>query len=316
RPAILHYVFGGDFFEFFVAVDGKDLWLMHHFLEPGEKIEELSMERLCEMVRRAAGFESLPVKILGVSPWVMSPAVSESWRRGRVFLAGDAAARLSPAGGLGLNTGLQGVWNLAWKIGEVAAGRAGEPLLETYEAERRPWALRLMGASNSNAEEIFTAVAAAMTGDWQRVREMAASSRRHIPDTSLDLGGAYEVGAFLADEPRPEEGGAMPGARVPHVPLAHGKSLVEFCGRGFLLVAGREGARWKDAQGLEALVNGMDIFGEGLESLLGIGPAGAVLVRPDGVVGARFSSGGEPALAAEALRKILNPPAPAPVLFP
>lgn len=56
----------------------------------------------------------------------------------KVFLAGDAAHVFPPAGGFGMNTGIQDVHNLAWKIAYVLGGRAGESLLETYDKERRP----------------------------------------------------------------------------------------------------------------------------------------------------------------------------------
>ena len=59
-------------------------------------------------------------------------------RVGRMFIAGDAAHIHSPFGGQGMNTGLQDVWNLAWKIDLVTRGRASEQLLDTYTLERRP----------------------------------------------------------------------------------------------------------------------------------------------------------------------------------
>ena len=55
-----------------------------------------------------------------------------------MFLAGDAAHVHSPAGGQGMNTGIQDAWNLGWKLALVARGLAGEALLDTYDAERRP----------------------------------------------------------------------------------------------------------------------------------------------------------------------------------
>ena len=312
RRAILHNVFGGEFFEFFVAVNGRDLWLMHHYLEPGEKPEEFSSERACELVRRASGFPDLEPEILGISPWVMSPSVARSWRVGRAFLTGDASARLSPAGGLGLNTGLQSAWNLAWKLGEVAAARACKSLLDTYELERKSWAVRLMNATNQNAEEIFAAVAAAVAKDWQRVKDIAKSSRRHTPDSALDLGGRYEAGAFVAEPGGDASPGAVPGARAPHVEMDGGRSLLEFFGSGFVLLAGREGQGWKQARGVQVLVNGEDFCADSFEVAYGIGAGGAALVRPDGVTGARFLQFCGSAEADKAMEKILKPTIPLP----
>ena len=68
------------------------------------------------------------------------------YRVGRVFLAGDAAHVHSPAGGMGMNTGIQDAYNLGWKLGAVLNG-AMEPLLDTYEQERMPIAASLLGIS-------------------------------------------------------------------------------------------------------------------------------------------------------------------------
>src|SRR5258707_8567589 len=78
------------------------------------------------------------VKVLGVSPWTTLADVATGWRCGSVFLAGDAAHRMTPAGGLGMNTGVQDAHNLAWKLAGVLQGWARPALLETYETERRP----------------------------------------------------------------------------------------------------------------------------------------------------------------------------------
>jgi 2-polyprenyl-6-methoxyphenol hydroxylase-like FAD-dependent oxidoreductase len=76
------------------------------------------------------------------------------FRQGAAFLVGDAAHVHSPVGGQGMNTGIQDAHNLACKIGDVLAGRAGEPYLDRYEAERRPVALRLV----TSTDRVFGAV--------------------------------------------------------------------------------------------------------------------------------------------------------------
>lgn len=72
----------------------------------------------------------------------MSAQIASSFRRGNVFLAGDAAHRFPPTGGLGMNTGIADAHNLAWKLAFVCRGEASSELLDTYEAERRPVAQR------------------------------------------------------------------------------------------------------------------------------------------------------------------------------
>ena len=75
---------------------------------------------------------------MDVSEWVMEGVVAERYRAGRVLLMGDACHRHPPTGGLGLNSGVQDAYNLCWKIAAVLAGRAGDGLLDSYEAERKP----------------------------------------------------------------------------------------------------------------------------------------------------------------------------------
>ncbi|MEV6159249.1 FAD-dependent monooxygenase [Nonomuraea sp. NPDC052129] len=85
-------------------------------------------------------------ELLWSSLYRVNIRLADSYRTGRVFLAGDAAHVHSPAGGQGLNTGVQDAYNLGWKLARVLAG-APEALLDTYEEERRPVAARVLGLS-------------------------------------------------------------------------------------------------------------------------------------------------------------------------
>jgi 2-polyprenyl-6-methoxyphenol hydroxylase-like FAD-dependent oxidoreductase len=75
----------------------------------------------------------------------LSHRQAEGYRRGRIFLAGDAAHIHSPAGAQGMNTGIQDAWNLGWKLALVARGVADDRLLDSYEAERWPIGRFLLG---------------------------------------------------------------------------------------------------------------------------------------------------------------------------
>ena len=70
--------------------------------------------------------------------WTLEGVLAEKFRAGRVFLAGDAAHRHPPTGGLGLTSAVQDVHNLCWKLKAVLDGKADDSLLNTYEAERKP----------------------------------------------------------------------------------------------------------------------------------------------------------------------------------
>lgn len=84
---------------------------------------------------------------VGEPEWTAAFAVrfgtAEAFRRGRCFLVGDAAHIMSPAGGQGMNTGVQDAVNLGWKLAAVVHGEAPDALLDTYETERRAAAVRV-----------------------------------------------------------------------------------------------------------------------------------------------------------------------------
>ena len=102
-----------------------DRWgfLVNSLKAQGYAPEDFTPERSAELVRLAAGVPDLPVKVLGVAPWVASAHVAEQYRHGRIFLAGDAAHEMPPTGGFGMNTGVQDVHNLCWKLALVLQDR-------------------------------------------------------------------------------------------------------------------------------------------------------------------------------------------------
>ena len=82
--------------------------------------------------------------------WTMTSQIADQFRQGRLFLAGDAAHRFPPAGGFGLNSGVQDAQNLAWKMAAIVNGDAQDALLDTYDPERRPVVERFAQQSVTN----------------------------------------------------------------------------------------------------------------------------------------------------------------------
>ncbi len=95
-------------------------------------------------------------KVNWFSTYHIAHRVTDHFRRGRAFLLGDAAHIHTPVGGQGMNTGIGDAINLAWKLQTVLAGRASDALLDTFEAERRAFALRLV----QTTDRFFNVVAA------------------------------------------------------------------------------------------------------------------------------------------------------------
>ena len=92
----------------------------------------------CGAIRAGAGIADLDVAIERIGAFSFAAQLADRFRDGNVFLAGDAAHRVTPRGGTGMNTAIRGGHDLGWKLGWVLRGWAGPELLDTYEAERRP----------------------------------------------------------------------------------------------------------------------------------------------------------------------------------
>lgn len=309
RRARLYNVLRNDGCEFFVAVNGTNRWLMHHFLQPGDAPEDFTPARLAEIIRAFSGRPEVPVRILGISPWVMSPKVAATFRQGPFFLVGDAAARLSLSGGLGLNTGLQSVHNLAWKLALVLKEHASPRLLDTYTAERLSAVNQTMQNTLGNTNEIFKAVEAAIAGDWVTVRTIAANSKRSGSNMGQDFGAHPPRGAFLPDgspftDPEDQRNTylpvARPGHRAPYFTLADGSAMFDHLSGDMALVVSNSPA-WQAA--LDSVANQYPSLPRprlldcahaadpnATRTLYGIDQSGMVLIRPDGIVGARFKS--------------------------
>ncbi len=147
-------------------------------------------------------------EVVAASTYRVQERVAESLRAGPVLLAGDAAHTHSPAGGQGMNTGIQDAGNLAWKLHAVLTGMAPDALLDTYHRERHPVACELVAFTARFAE------AAALT-------DPAACTRRNaLLAAAADTPGITDwIAAKLAQldigyTDEPDLGVPRPGARV------------------------------------------------------------------------------------------------------
>lgn len=112
--------------------------------EPAPSYDRDAVQRLLD----ERGPTDTPLRVDEVvqsSPYRVSTRLAQRFRAGRIFLAGDAAHVHSPAGGQGMNTGIQDAINLAWKLAAVLEGSDPPELLDTYDSERRPVAAGLLG---------------------------------------------------------------------------------------------------------------------------------------------------------------------------
>ncbi|WP_189878911.1 FAD-dependent monooxygenase [Streptomyces bluensis] len=200
---------------------GSDLWQFQSPIAPGAEPGVPSRELYQQLLDERAGAGSV---VLSGATWLSVYRVNvrmvEDYRKGRVLLAGDAAHVHSPAGGQGMNTGIQDAYNLGWKLAGVLVEGADPSLLDTYAAERIPVARTVLAASTEKMRRVV--------GQADRGSEDGlGTALSGIADGAMTtgLGIRYRTSPLTqhgAPEPAPEPGsepGSEPGPRLPHDPL-------------------------------------------------------------------------------------------------
>ncbi|KAK9675449.1 hypothetical protein RND81_11G007900 [Saponaria officinalis] len=145
RPGMLFFIFNTDAIGVLVAHDLQqgEFVLQVPYYPPQQKLEDFKSKMCEQLIFKLVGHELDDIAVIDVKPWVMHAEVAEKFVscNNQVILAGDAAHRFPPAGGFGMNTGIQDAQNLAWKLASVINGIAPITLLNTYESERKPIAI-------------------------------------------------------------------------------------------------------------------------------------------------------------------------------
>lgn len=216
------------------ADDKNGLWYSHILRPNGQHLNDIDVSAALDQV---AGFK-FNKEIKQANFWMMRSEVAENFRLGRVFLAGDAAHTLPPTGGHGLNTGLADAINLAWKLAAVLRHQGGKSLLASYDAERRPIAIRNIKAAIKNAEDAIRVrkIYPPETHAEEFAKENTRIANQHAVSPGIALGYAYVNSPIIkkdqeqdyADNPFAYSPTALPGHVAPHYWVKKDKSLYDY----------------------------------------------------------------------------------------
>jgi 2-polyprenyl-6-methoxyphenol hydroxylase-like FAD-dependent oxidoreductase len=253
RPAWQYWVVNHNVRSNTVAVDGKSEFLFNTRLDhPDQKLDEATV---AAAFRASVGCD-IKTEFISHGTWTAGQAfVADRFGAGRVWMAGDAVHLFTPAGGFGMNTGIDDAANLGWKLAAMVQGWGGPRLLESYETERRPIAFRNTGAAKALSRNIgATPVSAAIDQETPAGAAARGEAANYLNGGSAEFASlGVQLGARYDDSPIVIPDGAppadnlfgyrpssAPGGRTPHLWIGPtrdiGDSLFDHLGPGFTVL--------------------------------------------------------------------------------
>ncbi|KHO24342.1 3-(3-hydroxyphenyl)propionate hydroxylase [Mycolicibacterium setense] len=204
---------------------GSDHYQFVVTMAPGDEIPALTLEGMQAVLERRTGRTDIVLSDLRwISLYRVNLLMAQHFRMGRVLLAGDAAHVHSPAGGQGVNTGVQDAYNLGWKLAAVSAGAPGA-LLDSYEAERLPVAAEVLQLSGLLHRQGFGATAPAPAA----IHQLDINYRGGPLAVDTDPSGALRAGDRAPDGLLPDGRRLFDVFRGPHwTVLQFGSDPVDF----------------------------------------------------------------------------------------
>lgn len=236
------------------TTDGRGGFVLQTQLRKDERAEDFTHAEAGRLFLQAMGCD-IPFEVRGLETWLAGRAlVAESYGRGRAFLGGDAVHLFTPTGGMGYNTAIEDAVNIGWKFAAVIKGGAGPALLDSYETERRPVALRNTRFAAGFADSVGRYVPApaieaeGRAGEAARRRAgayLAAHGRSEFNIPGFTFGARYDGSRVIADDgtpPPPDLPGVYvpsgkPGGRAPHTWQPDGSSLFDHFGFDWTLLS-------------------------------------------------------------------------------
>ncbi|MFL2783331.1 MAG: FAD-dependent oxidoreductase [Rhodospirillales bacterium] len=311
REAWMYWAFNGDRRSFMAAIDGKSKFVFHTQLKPEEEKVEISDAKARSMFFEAFG-DKIDIKIISRLSWTAGlTLVANSFNKGRIFIAGDAAHLFTPTGGLGYNTGIEDAVNLGWKLAAVLKGWGQNKLLDSYNTERHQSALRntsfarqfadsigkYKASDNLEDETVIGKEARKKAGDY-----LSSHARAEFNIPGITFGYRYDGSSVLSvvnEVPPPDKANeyqpsGIPGGRAPHFWIDKNLSIYDKFGFDFTLICFRV---YLDIEAVRSLaikrslpIKILELYNEEIRATYG---ASFVLIRPDQIIcwrGENFSN--------------------------
>jgi 2-polyprenyl-6-methoxyphenol hydroxylase-like FAD-dependent oxidoreductase len=250
-PANLTWILNHDIRAFVFAQDAGERWIVHYQVPEGTHWENVQHDK----VLRAIFGRDIPYEMINMGPWAGGLAlIAEKYCGENVFFAGDAAHLFTPLGGLGMNTGIGDATNLAWKLAARYQGWGGERLMDSYDPERRPMALRNsqlgVKCSRRKGAWVLPPDIESSGADADRARQamgdfIVVDDLEEYETSGLQFGERYEQSPIIQrneEAPIPDNWAGYipidyPSARAPDFPMTDGTTLHDALGDGFALVS-------------------------------------------------------------------------------
>jgi 2-polyprenyl-6-methoxyphenol hydroxylase-like FAD-dependent oxidoreductase len=237
------------------AIDGRETWLMHNYLRPGESDFEAVDRDRCLRAILGVG-DDFAYEILSKEDWVGRRLVANRFRDRRIFICGDASHLWVPMAGYGMNAGIADATNLSWLLAARLQGWGGERILDAYEAERLPITEQVSHFAMNHALALARqreAVPPTVEDDSPEGEAVRARVGRAAYDLNvaqyccagLNFGYFYDRSPLIAYDDAPPPAYTMdsftpstvPGCRTPHIWLGDDRrSLYDDLGPGFTLL--------------------------------------------------------------------------------
>ena len=236
------------------AIDGRETWLIHNHLNPGE-LDFDAIDRDWAIRTILGVGDAFRYEVISKEDWVGRRLVADRFRAGNVFIAGDAAHLWVPYAGYGMNAGIADATNLAWLLAARLHGWADEAILDAYEAERQPITEQVSRFAMDHAQKMIKARGEVpprieepgREGDRLRVELGKATYALNVAQfccAGLNFGYFYDRSPIVVGDGEtapPYTMGSfsestVPGCRAPHFWLPDGRSVYDAFGPGYTLL--------------------------------------------------------------------------------